>query len=376
MAPSFRIERLDGPEGGPTGAMVFAPPPALPRDPRLLVERAGAENTQLGPHGWAVASRGLKPRRIEKRGDELWLLFGAEVSWYVRPGTAVRVRLPGTELHGDAVWPPIPRGTAPSAPMPEEEDPVPPVVPERPPVRARAEDDGESTVVIRAPVREPDPPPVRRPDPEPPVVNPVLTPPPAPRRLWPWVLLLVLLGVGGGAWWFQDELRAEWDRLMAEPVPPPRPPEPPPRPPEPPPLAADDPCATAPSVLAGRCPSDRLMALPAEAQARLADGLRALGGREAENLAIALLSTASAQRHGPAMLALARLYDPANFLPGGALAAPNRGRALDLYAAALAAGQPEAAALRAALLDRLRREAAGDGPDAAEARDVLRRAGE
>ena len=90
----FRIAQItDDPRGVLTGAFVFSPPPHLPDVPRVMVERFGAENTKLGLHGWAVDSKGLRPRVVEKRGAELWLCFGAEVSFHVLPNT------PGADQH-------------------------------------------------------------------------------------------------------------------------------------------------------------------------------------------------------------------------------------------------------------------------------------
>ncbi|WP_282572071.1 hypothetical protein [Roseomonas acroporae] len=126
----FRIEKVDDPTGQVTGALVFSPPPALPPEgARFVIERFGRENNLLGPHGWAVSSTGLRARQVEKRDDELWVLFGAEVSYHVLPDTAVHVRLLGTGAEGSDIWPPIPRGTAPPAPPREEPPPsYPPAV--------------------------------------------------------------------------------------------------------------------------------------------------------------------------------------------------------------------------------------------------------
>ena len=122
----FRIAQItDDPSGVLPGAFVFSPPPHLPDVPRVLVERFGGENTKLGPHGWAVDSKGLRPRVIEKRGPELWLCFGAEVSFHVLPNTPVRVSIPGAELEGTEIWPPIPRGKAPPADIPVDAAPWP-----------------------------------------------------------------------------------------------------------------------------------------------------------------------------------------------------------------------------------------------------------
>lgn len=78
--------------------------------------------------------------------------------------------------------------------------------------------------------------------------------------------------------------------------------------------------------------------------------------------ALLLFELASDRGHAPALGALARLYDPATFTPGGALSAPNALKAAEYWKRAERGGDPGAAASRAALRQRL--EAAARNGDA------------
>ncbi len=359
----FRIAQIaDDPRGVLTGAFVFSPPPHLLEVPRVLVERFGAENTRLGPHGWAVDSPGLRPRLIEKRGAELWLCFGAEMSFHVLPDTGVRVSLIGSDVVGEGFWPPIPRDKAPPADIPRGDEPWPEAKPPKaapppppPPKPTQPEDD--ATVIVA-------PPPI----PPPPVAAPIAPPPAQRGSPVPLIAaLLVLLAVAGGAaWWF---LRPE---------PPPAPVEataPAPPPPPAPASPASPDCAGAADVISGKCSLDKLRALPQSEQTRVAEVLLQQGGAQANSIATALLTAAAAANHPPARLALARLYDPANARDGAPLR-PNPERALSEYAQAADSGLAEARTARDALVARLKHQAAGADTTLAEAaRAALRVAG-
>ena len=361
----FRIAQItDDPRGVLTGAFVFSPPPHLPEVPRVMVERFGAENTKLGLHGWAVDSKGLRPRVVEKRGAELWLCFGAEVSFHVLPNTPVRINIVGTDIEGTEIWPPIPRGKAPPADIPADDAPWPEPKAEAPPPPAPAPAPAppppppapptEQATVIIQPKREEAPPP-----PPPP-------PPPAKRGA-PVIaivaaLLVLLVAAGGAAWWFLWPPSAPIQQAAA-PTPPPAPPSPD--------------CAEAADVLAGRCTPEKMIALPATEQTRLAEALLRHGERRAGDMAVSLLSAAASRHNHPAArLALGRLYDPLTFKQGGPLSAPNPARALDEFAKAAEGGLADGKTARDALVAKLKQEAAGPDADAAErARSVLAAAG-
>lgn len=359
MDVQFRIAQItDDPAGVLTGAFVFSPPPQLPDVPRVLVERFGGENTKLGPHGWAVDSKGLRPRVIEKRGPELWLCFGAEVSFHVLPNTPVRISIPGIELEGTEIWPPIPRGRAPPADIPPDDAlwPEPPKAapPPPPPPPPKVE---EPPPVVAPPPEPPPPPPPPPPQPPPP---PPETKPDS--KLPAIAALLLLLAAGGGAaWWFT--------RTPPEPTPP--------RADATPASPASPDCAGAEDVLSGKCSPQAMIDLPAAEQTRLGEALLGQGDRRAGDLGVSLLSAAASRHnHGPAQLALGRLYDPATFRQGGPFGAPNPARALDLFGKAAESGLADARTAREALVARLKQEAAGADQAAADrAAATLRGAG-
>ena len=356
METQFRIAQItDDASGVLTGAFVFSPPPQLPDVPRVLVERFGGENTKLGPHGWAVDSKGLRPRVIEKRGPELWLCFGAEVSFHVLPNTPVRISIPGTELEGTEIWPPIPRGKAPPADIPVDDAPWPE------PAKAAPPPPPPPPPPTKPPVVE-EPPAVVAPPPPPPPPPPEEKKRGSPMPLIAGVVLLLLAG-GGAAWWFTRPQ-----------------PEPPPQQqaaaPTPPPAPVSPDCAEAADILSGKCGPDKLRTLPPQEQTRLAEALLGMAGeRRAADMAVVLLGTAANANHPQARLALGRLYDPISFRDGGPLRAANPERALDEYGRAAEAGLADAKTAREALVAKLKQEAAGTDPAADRAKAALRAAG-
>jgi hypothetical protein len=84
---------------------------------------------------------------------------------------------------------------------------------------------------------------------------------------------------------------------------------------------------------------------------------------------------AAGRGFGPAMTAWAQLIDPATFQPGRGFTRANPERAIELYTAAIAAGDQAAEPLRQALLQRLRTQADSGGQGAADARRILERFG-
>ena len=177
------------------------------------------------------------------------------------------------------------------------------------------------------------------------------------------LLLLLLLAGGITAGYYRDQI----EQLLFPPPPPP-------------PVAVvqppADPCASAQGVISGACPTTRLQDLPPEQMTWLAIELLRHGGERANSDALALLRRAQSNaHHGPAAFELAKLYDPARFSANGPISAADPGQALELYNEATTAGVADAAALRSALIARLRTDAAGDGAAALAARQALSRAG-
>ncbi len=114
MSVRLSIEALPGQGDEVTCALVFRPVSAQPVDPVVVIERPDAQDYMLGARGWAVASDGLRPRRVELRDDALWLMFGPEVSRHVERGTPVKVRELRSGLSGNRIWPGIARGREPT----------------------------------------------------------------------------------------------------------------------------------------------------------------------------------------------------------------------------------------------------------------------
>jgi hypothetical protein len=183
---------------------------------------------------------------------------------------------------------------------------------------------------------EPPTPPTPPSQPPPLPVTPPIRPPEAPAanasRLPLILLLLVLLaGAGATAWWFWPSEAP----VVAE--------ERPPTAPTPPPAPADPTeTATPAEIAAMNLPPARVLEIAQRRQAT---------SRHQD--ALLLLEVAAASRHAPAISALARLYDPETFAPGGALSAHNAIKAAELWRDAERAGDAAAAAPRAALRQRL-----------------------
>lgn len=282
--------------------------------PAVTFKREGFGTDSLGPDGWQVASGALEPIEAVTEGDALVLVLGPEAAEHLPPGP-VRLGIPALGIDQVVAWPDIPpalaerrggfdarRGTA---------------APRRAPPRKVVEPD--TTVVIPppappAPIPAPSAPPIRAPE----------TPAPAPRRapILALAALLLLAGGGAAAWWFWPPAA----QIATDPTEP----------------------ATPAEIAAMGLPPERILAIAQRRQATNRHGD-----------ALLLLELAGEARHGPALVALARLYDPASFAPGGALSAPNPVKAAELWRAAERAGEPVAAAARAALRTRLENAARG-----------------
>ena len=311
--------------------------------PGFRVER-DAEWTEhtLGPNGWQSSDALLLPLRASVDGADLLLTVGWDVCRYLESGVYL-ISLPAAGLEPTgAYWPDV----APVAPVaPVAVTAVPPPPPAAPP---------------------PPPPSSPAPAPIPELVQPVADPvtpfpdPSAPttRSLaGPLIgLAILLIAAGGAAWYFlHDHAPTDPVRpvivvpepappIVAPPAPPPAPqPAPPvivppvPPPPAPPPPPLDLTTLSVPDVLA-RAPN--VGAIVTEGQRRLRtdkkdDGL--------------LLLEAAADRGDPAAAAaIARLYDPVGFQPGGPIPRPDPRQAARYYRDA-ARGNQDVAAPRAAL---------------------------
>jgi hypothetical protein len=261
----FRIEQVANQGEKYTGAFVFSPVAAMRAAPRFVVERFDNDGNVLGPNGWQVsARRGIRASHAELRGDELWLYFGPLVSFWMKPGTPVKVSLLGTDLEGHYVWPPIPATKAAPAGAAEEDDtdeltvvvvPPPAAQPPSPPmerpVEALVEAPVEALVGVRSPplaAMAPPPTPPRPATPSPPPVPPRFAPPPvarvgprgigyadpgigsasARRPIWVFVVALAILALIAlaGVYEFPEQFRDLFLGVAPHRVPAPPPPEP------------------------------------------------------------------------------------------------------------------------------------------------------
>ncbi len=313
--------------------------------PGFRVQRdAGWGDDKLGPGGWQSSDALLLPDRAEASGADLLLHVGWGVCRHLEAGV-YEVSVPGAGLAQVGVyWPDIvplhagggqpvvvPGAAAEAAIQPP--DPVPPPAPEPPPVVRRTVSVGPASD------------------------DTIASLPPGPAPVTPGVskAVLLLAGVlgllaGGGAYWWVNRAPAPTDAAPdastapASTAPASTAPTPPPAAPAPA-LGA----LSVPDVLA-QAPNPA--AITAEGERRLS------GDRRDDGL---LLLEAAADRSDPAAAAaLARLYDPVQFRPGGPIPQPDARQAARYYRDA-ARGGADVAAAREALRQNLQTQVqAGD----------------
>ncbi len=316
-------------------ARVVLPGMAGREAPAVTFTREGFGADSLGPDGWQVAAGRLTPIESASEGDDLVLVLGPEAAEHLEPGP-VRLGIPAIGIDQVVIWPEIAPaqagkrggfganrpGQAPPRRVPGRAETPPP--PPKPPA-------SDETVVLRpTPRAEPLPPP--RPIDPPPIRAPE-APQPASRLPLVLLALLLLAGAGAAAWWFWPA-----PAVVATPSAPAAPAAPP-----------ADPTATAtPAEIAA-------MNLPPARVLEIGQARQATRPQDA----LLLIELAADAGHAPAISALARLYDPATFTPGGALSMPNPTKAAELWRAAERAGDTAAAAPRAILRDRLETAARG-----------------
>jgi len=307
--------------------------------PGFRVQRdAGWGDDKLGPGGWQSSDALLAPDRAEASGPDLLLHAGWGVCRHLEAGV-YEISVPGAGLAQVGVyWPDIvPLHAAGGQPV------VAPIA---------------SAAAVAQPPPDPVPPPAPAPPPMPPAqtVPPVglasdtvtADPLPRPKPAAPGVskAVLVLAGVlgllaGGSAYWWMN-----------------RAPAPPDTAPVAPPILAPPPAAPAPASLDGLSVPDVLAQAPNPAAIASEGERRLRGDRRDDGL---LLLEAAADRSDPAAAAaLARLYDPVQFRPGGPIPQPDARQAARYYRDA-ARGGADVAAAREALRQNLQtRVQAGD----------------
>lgn len=291
---------------------------------------AGWGDDKLGPGGWQSSDALLEPDRAEASGPDLLLHVGWGVCRHLEAGVyelsvpaaglaQVGVYWPDiVPLHSEGRQPVVAPRVAAAAP-----DPVPLPAPEPPPTMRR-------TVSVGPASDDAMPPPL-----------------PGPAQAAPGVSKAVLLvaGVlgllaGGGAYWWMNRAPAQLDAAPVAPA-----------------VPAPPPAAPAPGL--GRLSVPDVLARAPNPAAITAEGERRLqGDRHDDGL---LLLEAAADRSDPAAAAaLARLYDPVQFRPGGPIPQPDPRQAARYYRDA-ARGGADVAAAREALRQNLQtRVQAGD----------------
>jgi len=293
---------------------------------------------KLGPLGWQTTEALLLPDRTESSGPDLVLHLGWAVCQHLEAGM-YSLWVPGAGVEAAPVyWPDIvpmhagalsvvnPATSSPVVPQAEAALPLSPVKP-TPPQPAAPQQPGPAAS------------------------------PQAPHRsglsnLLPWLLvLLVLLAGGGGAYWWLHGGAMPTEEARNQPAPE----TPPALPPAAPPLA---PPSSPPAGLGGLSVPDVLAQAPNPA-AIAAEGRRRLDGDRKDD-GLLLLESASDRGDVAAAAALARLYDPVLFQPGGPIPRPDPRQAARYYRDA-ARGGMDVAAPREGLRKELdRRSASGD----------------
>lgn len=303
--------------------------------PAVSFTREGFGADSLGPDGWQVATGRLAPIEATEEGDALVLVLGPEAAEHLQPGP-VRLGIPALGLDQIVIWPDIPpavsgrrdgfgaqrRAEAAARRIPQKTAPKP------------ADD---ATVIVRPPD------PAVAPLPE----TPPIPPPEHPSRTASRLPLLLLLG-------FAVAAACVAGFMLWPPAGPPPVATAPAQPAPAQPAADPTETATPAEIAAMRLPPARVTEIAQRRAAR---------GRHGD--ALLLYELAAESQHAPALVALARLYDPASFAAGGALSAPNAVKAAELWRAAERAGETGAAAPRAALRQRLEAAARDGDPLAA-----------
>ena len=297
--------------------------------PGFRVQRdADWTDATLGPNGWQSSDALLQPDRAEADGPDLLLHVGWPVCRFLEGGV-YEVSVPGAGVAPTGVfWPDI----TPPAPVAA---PAPPPTPQPVPVAESAPAPVEPSHSL--PVTQPSPAPV--PD----------VPVPGRRLLLPGVMALLLaLAIGGTV-----AYRQFWPSgpvvVDPAPTPPPTPPVEPVVPTPPVEPVVPTPPVVPPPLDLGTLSVPEVLARAPNPAAITAEGERRLRGDRRDD-GLVLLEEAADRGDAAAAAAIARLYDPVLFQPGGAI--------------------PRADARQAA---RRYRDAARGGADVAAAREALQR---
>ncbi len=295
----------------------------------------------LGRDGWQSSDAVLAPDRAAADGPDLVLHVGWAVCRFLEGGV-YEVSVPGAGVPPTGVfWPDI-TPPAPVVVAPTPKAAAPPTAPPASPP---------------SPIQQAVPPPQPVPAAPPATVAPVGKT--SRSFVVPGILLLVVLGVGGYFAYRHFGQRPIVTTDAAPPVaevPVPSPPaEPPVTPPTvPAPAEAPVPPAVPPPTLEGLSVPDVLTRAPNTA-AITVEGERRLRGTQRDD-GLLLLEAAADRGDAAAAAAIARLYDPVLFQPGGAIPRADARQAARLYRDA-ARGSADVAIPREALRRRLQEQA-------------------
>ena len=298
-----------------------------PTDGGFRIVREGYAAANLGRRGWQVQEEKLTPVEIRQEGADTVLVIGPRLTRHLEPGPLVFL-LPAVGLEASLFWP----------------DDIDVYDGELPP----------ETVMPREPEVAPAPAPIA---PAPPAPAPAPAPPPRedvapPIRqegasrapLFAGIGLLLLVAVGGAAWWFTGSSPAPSPAPVATPAPPA-------------PVTAERPWLERSDGMNLR---DLVQSAPDVAAIHAAALRRQAAARYDD--ALVLFEEAGERGHAPALTAVARLYDPIGFVAGRPFRAPDPRAAARYYRDAVQKGDAAAAAPRAALKTWLEEQArAGNG---------------
>ena len=303
-----------------------------PSDGGFRIVREGYAAANLGRRGWQVQEEKLSPVEIRQEGADTILVIGPRLTRHLEPGPLVFL-LPATGLEASLFWP----------------DDIDVFDGDLPP----------ETVMPREPETAPKPPPVAA---APPAPAPSSAPPSrediaAPARqegtsrapLFAGIGLLLLVALGGAAWWFSASAPSPAPTPIATPTPPPTPPSPP--------ASAERPWLERSDGMNLR---DLVQSASDAAAIHAAALRRQAAGRHDD--ALVLFEEAGERGHAAALTAVARLYDPIGFVAGRPFRAPDPRAAARYYRDAVQKGDAAAQAPRAALKTWLEEQArAGNG---------------
>jgi hypothetical protein len=302
-----------------------------PSDGGFRIVREGYAAANLGRRGWQVQEEKLSPVEIRQEGADTVLVIGPRLTRHLEPGPLVFL-LPATGLEASLFWPDdidvFDGDLPPETVMPREPETAP-----------------KASPIVAAP---PTPAPALPPPPREDIAAPARQEGTSRTPLFASLGLLLLVAIGGAAWWFS----------ASPPTPSPAPaPVATPTPPPTPPATAERPWLERSDGMNLR---DLVQSASDAAAIHAAALRRQAAGRHDD--ALVLFEEAGERGHAPALTAVARLYDPIGFVAGRPFRAPDPRAAARYYRDAVQKGDAVAQAPRAALKTWLEEQArAGNG---------------